>query len=389
MKIAKLEAWPVRLPRDMASATGTAGSPTALASGEGAYRWSSVYPALYSINFETALIRVTLDNGLVGWGEAQAPLAPEVACEIVRLLLTAAIEGQAFDGSRPTIERLWDRMFSSMRVRGQSGGFMLDAIAGVDMALWDLAGKIQRKPVCALLCDQPKTKVPAYVSGLPAGARAETAARYMDEGLRKFKLFFDTSEPEFFAAWDELPPVAEVAVDALWRLTPESAPAFAARLDQRNALWLEAPLLPEDPAAHADLAKQCRTPIAIGESYRTRWELSPFFRQRAMQVLQPDLGRCGITEGMRLASLAAQWGCTVVPHVSIAMGPQIAAALHYSAAVEQCRLCEYNPQVLAVANRFLCDPLQIEGSHYRIPQTPGLGIEMDMAALDRVTYQRP
>src|SRR6266852_8427266 len=98
MKISAIEAIPVRLPREREKAVRTAGSPTALV-GSGDYRWSAVFPTLYAVNFETALIKVTLNSGLVGWGEAQAPLAPEVACTIVRLLLDPVLVEQEFDGT--------------------------------------------------------------------------------------------------------------------------------------------------------------------------------------------------------------------------------------------------------------------------------------------------
>ncbi|MBL8177970.1 MAG: mandelate racemase/muconate lactonizing enzyme family protein [Bryobacterales bacterium] len=376
MKIAKIEARPFRMPRDMQAATGTAGTPTLLAKGNGDYRWSDVFPALYSVNFETALIKITLDNGVYGWGEAQAPLAPEVACEIVRLLLAPALEGAAFDGSREEIEALWDRMYSTMRVRGQTGGFMLDAISGVDTALWDIAGKLAGMPVYAML-GGARRGVPAYVSGLPAASRRLTAEKYLGEGFAKFKLFFDVPETrDFLRALDELPADAQIAVDALWRLTPQNCVTFGRELDARQALWLEAPLPPEDAAAHATLAGQIHTPVAIGESYRTRFEMRPFFDRQALRVYQPDLGRCGITEGLRLAAMAAERGVAVVPHISIAMGPQIAAAIHFGAAVEACSLTEYNPQVLAVANRYLHDPLRMEGNAYSLPDRPGLGVDL-------------
>jgi len=376
MKIAKIEARPFRMPRDMQAATGTAGTPTLLAKGAGDYRWSDVYPVLYSVNFETALIKVTLDNGVYGWGEAQAPLAPEIACEIVRLLLSPALEGVPFEGTREEIEALWDRMYSTMRVRGQTGGFMLDAISGVDTALWDIAGKLAGQPVYALL-GGAKRSVPAYVSGLPAASRRASAERYLAEGYTRFKLFFDVRETaDFLQAMDELPAEAQIAVDALWRLTPENCVAFGHELDGRKALWLEAPLLPEDPAAHAVLAAQIQTPVAIGESYRTRFEMRPFFERNALRVYQPDLGRCGITEGLRIAAMAAECGAAVVPHISIAMGPQIAAAIHFGAAVDACSLTEYNPQVLQVANRYLHEPLRMEGNAYSLPDRPGLGVDL-------------
>jgi galactonate dehydratase len=382
MKIARVEAFPIRLPRELDASTGTAGSPTPLAGEAGDYRWSEIFPCLYSMKFETALVRVTTTCGVTAWGEAQAPLAPEVACEIVRLLLAPVLEGTEFEGTVEEIETLWQRMYQTMRVRGHSGGFMLDAISGVDIALWDLAGKIQNKPVARMLRESPKSAIPAYVSGLPAANRAGRARELLGQGFRKFKLFFDTrNSAEFFAVLDEMPPEAEVAVDGLWRFTLDDARQFGWELDSRRALWFEAPLAPEDAYEHAYLAWAIGTPVAIGESYRTAREVLPFFHLAAVGVLQPDLGRCGITEGRRMASLAANHSVPVVPHISIALGPQIAAALHFGAAMENCALAEYNPQVLSVANRFLVEPLRMEGSCYAMPEGPGLGIEVDAAVL--------
>src|SRR5260370_34874168 len=145
MKLSAIEAIPVRLPREREKAVRTAGSSSALV-GSGDYRWSAVFPTLYAVNFETALIKIKLDSGLEGWGEAQAPLAPEVACTIVDLLLKPVLLDAKFDGSIPEIERLWEQMYSAMRVRGQTSGFMLDAISGADLALGGLPANIQQQP---------------------------------------------------------------------------------------------------------------------------------------------------------------------------------------------------------------------------------------------------
>lgn len=384
MKLASIEAWPLRVARDLEAATGQAGSPTRLHSARSDYRWSEVYPCLYSVNFETAVVRIRTDSGLTGWGEAQAPLAPEIACNIVRLLLAPVLQGEPFDGTLPGISACWDRMYSTMRVRGQTGGFMLDAISGVDIALWDLAGKIAGRPVAAMIAESPKRSVPAYVSGLPRESRRDRARAYLDQGFDRFKLFYDTDCHSFLRGLDEMPSKARVAVDALWRLTSDNAIEFGREMDRRDALWLEAPLPPEDPIEHAKLARAIRTPLAIGESYRTCFELAPFFRERALGILQPDLGRCGITEGLRLAALAQEHSVPVIPHISVACGPQIAAALHYAAAVENCDLAEHNPQVLAIANRFLREPLRLATGAYLVPSAPGLGITIDEPALMRV-----
>ena len=331
MRIRSIQAVPVRLPRDIARARGTAGSPTSLV-GDGAYRWSTAYPVLYSENFETALVRVELANGLVGWGEAQAPLAPEVACTIVNLLLRPALEGEEFDGTPERIAALWERMYATMRVRGQNGGFMLDAISGVDLALWDLAGKLAGKPVCALLSARPKSLVPAYLSGTSGATPAERAAfaaRHAADGISVVKLYYESDWTDLLAIADQLPNGMRFAVDALWHLPPGRAVDMGRELDARNARWLECPLYPEDVAGHVALAAALRTPLALGESYRSRRELEPFLS--SVRLLQPDLGRCGITGSMRIA---AGFSGEIVPHLSIAMGPQIAAAVHFAAAAD-------------------------------------------------------
>lgn len=370
MKITRITSRAICLPRDIGAATGTAGTPTAMGATAGDYRWSAVYPCLYSPNFETALVQVETDAGLTGWGEAQAPLAPQVAATIVDRLLGPALVGEDFSEPTPgRIAALWQRMYSTMRVRGQTGGFMLDAIAGVDLALWDIAGQAAGQSVAQLITSTPKTRIPAYRSGMRPG---ETDSG----GFPLVKMFYDTPGPsEFLAHVDAVQRTGtQVAVDALWRHTPDSALAFGRELDARSAVWFEAPLPPEDVADHAALAQQLRTPIGLGESYRTRFEMKPFFAAKALGVFQPDLGRTGITEGLRLAAMAAAAGVPVVPHLSIAFGPQVAAALQFAAAVPNCNLAEYNPQVLTVANRFLVDPIEVAATDYLVPAAPGLGI---------------
>ena len=99
---------------------------------------------------------------------------------------------------------------------------------------------------------------------------------------------------------------------------------------------------------------------------------------------QPDLGRSGITESRRIAEMAAAKGVKVVPHLSIALGPQAAAALHFAAGTANCHLSEYNPRVLETANRFLREPLEIDGAEWVTPVKPGLGIELDWDGLAAV-----
>jgi D-galactarolactone cycloisomerase len=366
VKISKVEAFPAIVERDFDKAVGLAGSPNQL-SGVTAYRWSRDYPALYSTRLEGTLVRVTLDDGRIGWGECQAPLAPQVPAAIIEHILAPVMEGEAFDGSREEIKALYDRMYATMRVRGQTGGFMLDAIAGVDLALWDLAGKIAGQPVSRLIAGSPKSRVPAYLSGLAGtsrDAKLEFAKPFLDAGLSTVKIYYESDWNAVLDLMDGL--TVPVAVDALWHLPSEGA---AEALDDKNCAWLECPYMPEEIDRHYELSRLIRTPIALGESYRTPAELKPLLA--AASILQPDLGRCGITGTLRIAAL----GKPIVPHLSIAFGPQIAAAVQVAAALENCQLCEFNPQVLATANRYMTPAMAMDGASYSVPHTSGLGIE--------------
>jgi D-galactarolactone cycloisomerase len=381
MRIESIDAFPVRLPRDHQEGLGSAGSPARL-EGAGEYRWASSYACLYSSAIETALVRIRLDNGVEGWGEAQAPVAPEVACAIVDRILSVVLRGQEFGPDPAGIAQLWDRMYSAMRVRGQTGGFMLDAISGVDLALWDAAGKCRKQSVGKLL-ETRRTSVPAYLSGIP-GERWNEAQQWRDSGIRAVKIYYASSLSKLLADVERAVEIfgrGAVAVDALWRLDPVSALSACRELDPWQPLFLECPFPPEETQWHVDLTRATGIPIALGESYRTCYEVRPLLESRAIAYLQPDLGRSGITEGLRLAALARDYGARVVPHVSIAEAPQVAAAIHFAASLgESCPMLEFNPTVLSAANRFIEQPIELRGGAYLVPGGPGLGVSFNASA---------
>jgi D-galactarolactone cycloisomerase len=375
MRIASIDAFPIQLPRDLEAALGSAGSPARL-EGQGEYRWAASYPCLYSTRMETALVRVRLENGEEGWGEAQAPVAPEVACAIVERILRPAIAGEEFEATPSAIAALWDRMYSTMRVRGQTGGFMLDAISGVDLALWDLAGKHAGVPV-SVLAGGARREIRAYLSGVP-GERWDEARAWFERGIRRIKLYYRASLGELLADVDRAGEIfgpGAVGVDALWRLDPRTAGEFCRELESRDILFLECPFPPEEIEWHIQLAHSTAIPLALGESYRTCYELRRLLESRAIAYVQPDLGRCGITEGLRIADLAREHGARILPHVSIAQAPQLAAAIHFAVSVPECSLLEFNPTVLEAANRHIRQPIEMRDGAYLVPLGPGLGVQ--------------
>jgi D-galactarolactone cycloisomerase len=133
------------------------------------------------------------------------------------------------------------------------------------------------------------------------------------------------------------------------RISGRKAIVFFIRRSSRICLCALNPIAPENIAGHGNLAGEAKIPIAVGESHRTRFELLPVFEAGALDILQPDVGRVGITEGRKIASPADVFHVPCAPHISIGLGPQIAAALHLAAACSNLLVTEGNPLVYQLA----------------------------------------
>lgn len=358
------------------------GARPAAAGGEEYYRrppWRS----LYSDRFETLLVKITCDDGSYGWGEALAPVAPEVPQAIVDRLLAPVLVGADPRRVRP----LWTTLSGLMRERGHLTGHQADALAAVDIALWDLAGKAYGVPVHALLGGAYRDQVPTYVSGLPEPSdaeRAALAAEWASRGVRAVKLHLGHGIDADLATYDAVAaahPDLRVAVDAHWAYDPADALRLGRALDERRAWFLEAPLVPEDLAGHRELAAAIATPVAVGETLRNRYEFRAWLQARAVDLCQPDVARTGITEAMAIAELAAAYHVPVAPHHSVGLGVAVAAGLHVAAAIEAMPAFEFQPGTMAVANRILAAPLPGGPVSFPLPGSPGLGVEVDLSNL--------
>ncbi|HTV56315.1 MAG TPA: mandelate racemase/muconate lactonizing enzyme family protein, partial [Terriglobia bacterium] len=286
MRVARIDTYALRAPRDTTAARGGAGSPATLESTHGRYALAKSYGTVYARDLEALVVKITTTEGMVGWGEAQAPVAPEVAQEIIDVLAGPLVLAQ--DCSSPTEVR--QMLYDAMRVRGHVGGFYIDAVSALDIALWDLHAKIKDLPLTVLLGGQAKGRLPTYVSGLTGANREEQLAsldRHLESGACACKIFMAEEPADCLALAREIrrrSPV-KLFVDALWRLDLKGALRFADELAEYDVVWLESPLPPEDVSAHRTLAEHSTVPIAIGESYRTRYEVRPFLEARAVRVL--------------------------------------------------------------------------------------------------------
>lgn len=374
MRIERIEAIPVRIRRDEAYL----GALPDGANPHGYFR-RPPYRSLYSAYFETVFVNITC-NGQIGWGEALAPVAPEVVVTIIdQLLAPVLVNGDPLAG-----DYHWSVMYNLMRERGYYGGFMLDAISACDVALWDLRGKLLDQPVYRLLGGPYREAVPCYVSGLPVpdtSGQITLASHWLERGFSAFKLHLGHGVNEdtatIAALRSALPASTQLMLDGHWRYSLDEAVSLGHRLEDVGAAWFEAPLNPEDIDGHARLADAVAVPIAIGETERTRFQFQPWLLKRAADILQPDAGRVGISELIKIAAMAEAFNIPVAPHLSVGLGPCIAASIHVSAAIPRLEMLEYQPPVFELANSLLTEPMQCASGQFSLPSAPGLGVEID------------
>lgn len=337
------------------------------------------YPQLYSRFAQAALVKVETDAGVVGWGEAQAPVGTDVILTIVKDVLAPSVLGR---DAEATAVRYSD-MYESMRVRGQIGGYQQDAIAAIDTALWDIRGRAVGRSVAELLGGRRRSTLPGYVTGLreptPEGRRRE-AQDWVAQGLGvKPCLGTDYVEDvrEVEALRSAIGADATLLVDAMWRYTLPEALRAGRAFQEQGVGFLESPLAPEDVHAHARLASALDLAVAVGESLRTRYQFLPWIEEAAMDIVQPDVMRNGITETVAVTELATAYHLPVALHTGVVTVVGMAATCQVAATLATFQLQEVQPVMLATFNPWIAEPIQVRDGSVVVPAGPGLGIEVD------------
>lgn len=336
----------------------------------------------YPPQAQTCLVKVTADDGTVGWGEAHAPLGPRATKAVVEDVLAPLLVG----GDPLAVEYHWERMYGSMRLRGHSTGYQLEAIAGADIALWDLAGKLLGLPIYRLLGGPYRTTLPTYASGIPGATieeRVATARRFVAEGYTAMKLSIgrgdiDSDLAQAAAVAEAIRGQADLLIDAHGAYTAENALYVGRRLQDMGVYWLEDPLAPEDVDGYVHLTAALDMAVAAGETECTRWQFEERLSRRAVDVILPDICRAGgISEGRRIATVASLHGIKWAAHVSMGSSVHVAAAAHLAAASANFLVFEFSSTPNPIGEDLLTAPLHPEGGFIEVPTGPGLGITFD------------
>lgn len=356
------------------------------------------------------VVKVHTDEGLVGIGETDTnPWVARAMIEAPGTHIMGLGLSEMLIGEDPrNVEALWEKMYTGSAMTGRRG-LGICAMGALDMALWDLRGKIEGKPCWQLLGGAANPAITPYASLLPDGDDLETYTRVLVEraveakalGFRAVKLEVCTKGPYSHnslqieddreianvvrACRQAIGPGMTVMVDVAycWRDWKEALRAIEMFADE-DIYFIETPLPSDDVEGYEKLAAASPVRVAAGEWLNTRFEFRELMERRALDVVQPDVGRVGgLTEARRVAMAARDHGLIVVPHCwKSAIG--IAASAHLAAVSPTCTYIEFLPHQLADSRlrRELCsEELAVIDGRIPLPTRPGLGVTVDEGAL--------
>ena len=342
------------------------------------------------VKSDNVIVIVETDEGITGIGASLGQ--PEAIRAIVEYQLRPALVGED-----PTnTERLWEKMYNGSRLepslaRGYSlpardrRGVTLCAIAGVDIALWDIWGKVLGQPVYKLL-GACRSRIRGYASGgwAPGDEAEEEMSGYAAKGFSAVKMraegrdgfTIEKSIHRIAAARRGIGPDVELMVDAHGSLDVSTAIRLAKRMEEYDVAWFEEPISPDNHSGLAEVRSATSVPIATGESEFTRFEFLSLLEKRAVDVVQPDLAIAGgFTETRRIATLAAAFGVKFSPH-NWGSGVLFAASIHMALAAPNCHLLEVTQKADPLVYEILEEPFEIREGFVCPPRAPGLGFTL-------------
>ena len=342
------------------------------------------------------VIRVHTDEGIVGIGEVDS--APEAVLALVTAPGSHAIANSFHSllvGEDPRdVERLWQKMYRGMNYIGRRG-IALHAQSGIDIALWDIRGKAEGKPISELLGGAIHTKVRAYASMLMPDTTAETAERVAalrEAGFTAVKLGWGplgkdpAHDVRLAAAAKEAAGDGDILIDAGLGYVADAKVAIgvAREFEQLGIYWLEEPFEPDEYEAYAELADAVDIRVAAGEQDTTVWGFRELIERGHVDVVQPDVTRCGgITELVRIAAFAREHAVETVPH-AWKSGIIKAASLHVNAVLPDATFQEYCVADTPINQTLVKERMPVDADGFvAVPTGPGLGIELDEDVLER------
>lgn len=338
------------------------------------------------------VVKITTDQGVFGWGEGYGPA--DVIQQGIALLEPILIGKYALEN-----ESLWFEMYRKTSDFARRS-VLLAAISAVDIALWDIKGKALNLPVSTLLGGQYRKKVVPYATGLYFSQSktlvddlVREAKEYVAQGFKAMKMKVGLSLEDDIQHVKNvraaIGPDIKLMVDSNHAYSLREALELARKIEPYDISWFEEPVSPEFYDQYAQLRQKTSIPIAGGECEYLRYGFLQLLQNKSVDIAQIEIcASGGLTEAKRIGSLASTFGVEVIPHVW-GTGIGFHAALHFTANIEPLpgRLfppdiyIEYDRTENAIRDRLTSPAVQMEDGYIDIPQTPGLGIDIDPDAL--------
>ncbi|MFK7694142.1 galactonate dehydratase [Paenibacillus sp. HJGM_3] len=345
---------------------------------------------LFHVRPRWTFLKMSTDEGLVGWGEAVLE-ARSRSVEMAVKELEPHLIGQ--DPRR--IEHLWQGMYRGGFYRG--GPILLSAISGLEQAMWDILGKSLGTPVYQLLGGAVRSRIRMYkgVGGIVADEAYTMSKRLRAEGFTMVKTGLEgmahlIESPSWIARQvdrierirEAIGPDCELAIDFHGKVSPALAIQLIKALEPIHPAFIEEPCLPENVDAMVTIARSTTVPIATGERLFTKWAFREVLEKQAAVIVQPDLAHCGgIMEGKKIAAMAETYYAGFASHNPL--GPiNLAASLQLAANVPNFVCQEYASE----GEGYLKQPFVVKDGYIELPTGPGLGIEVDEEALQDKLY---
>ena len=357
------------------------------------YEFKPGWQTVYATMVETPLVRVELNDGNIGWGESNTPIAPEIVC----VMIDAAIADMAINREFASPTHLWDFVYDSQRGRGINSGYWMDALAALDIAIWDALGKRNDLPVAALLESQPRTNIPVYLSGLRRATldeRITQAKSLSEQGIRGAKIFqagdIEAALKELDALMHGAPHVEQWMVDTLWMCELDTALTAKRAFGDRDLRFFECPLQPEDINGHRTLYRAEGSPIAIGEHFRTTYQLNDWLTpEPVFDIYQPDIGRTSISDFIRQRDLAYAANIPATPHMGNGVSVFQAATLQCAAVSSPELLQEFQGGLSNLLQDASDTGWQLKDGEFILPDRPGLGVSINEHGIEPYIVRKP
>lgn len=334
---------------------------------------------------DALLVKVSTDAGVVGWGEVDG--CPAVA----KAVIEAGYSHTQVNGLRAILmgenpldtSRLWDKMYRSTLYFGRSGA-TIQAMAGVDLALWDIKGKALGKPVVELLGGAMRDRMRVYSSNMfqfTVDATVERAKRAIDTGHTAVKFGWEPfGQDEALdlryveAIRKTIGDKNDFMLDVGLAWDAKTSIRRARLFEPYRLFWIEEPLPPDDYAGYAKVSRAALQHIAAGEQECTVVGFERLIDEGGIDIVQIDLTRVGFTQAMRIAAYAQRRGRKVCNH-NFTTDINTAASLHFLCAIENALVMEYCVEPSEISRALAKKPVTIKDGYAYLPSEPGLGVE--------------